>query len=174
MVRQPGDVSAWPRQASDQAGADRIACRHEHYRNVGRCLLGRDDRRSSTRKNYIDLEPNKLVHDLVEALCFGPAIFDGDSAAFDPTQLSQSLRASRYPLAEGSGCTRDEEADSRELRWLRTRRKWPCHRAPDQRDELPPLHSTTSSAATSRPAGTVRPSALAVLRLMAVSNLVGC
>jgi hypothetical protein len=101
------------------------------------CLLGRDDRRSSTRKNYIYLEPN---NDLVEALCFGPAIFDRDSAAFDPTQLSQSLRTSRYPLAEGSGCTRDEEADSRKLRRLRTRRKWPCHRATDKRDELASLH----------------------------------
>jgi hypothetical protein len=34
-------------------------------------------------------------------------------------------------------------------------------------------HSITSSAATSRPGGTVRPSAFAVLRLMTVSYLVG-
>ena len=35
-------------------------------------------------------------------------------------------------------------------------------------------HSITSSAATSSLSGTVRPSALAVLRLMTSSNLVGC
>jgi transposase len=42
-----------------------------------------------------------------------------------------------------------------------------CHKRP-----LAPRHSITSSAATSRPGGTVRPSAFAVLRLTIVSNLV--
>src|SRR5262245_3121475 len=37
----------------------------------------------------------------------------------------------------------------------------------------PPDHSITSSAATSKPGGTVRPSALAVLRLRVVSYLIG-
>ena len=39
---------------------------------------------------------------------------------------------------------------------------------------LQKVHSITSSAATSSDGGTVRPSALAVLTLMARSNLVGC
>src|SRR5262249_40761383 len=39
--------------------------------------------------------------------------------------------------------------------------------------ERAPLHSITSSAATRRPGGTVRPSAFAVLRLRTVSYLVG-
>jgi hypothetical protein len=47
-------------------------------------------------------------------------------------------------------------------------------RAAKQRDELPPFHSITSSAVASSAGGTVRPSALAVLRLMTNSNLVGC
>src|SRR5262249_59187563 len=38
----------------------------------------------------------------------------------------------------------------------------------------PPHHSITSSAVASSVRGTVRPSALAVLRLMTSSNLVGC
>jgi hypothetical protein len=41
-------------------------------------------------------------------------------------------------------------------------------------NELPPSHSITSSARASRFSGTVRPSALAVFRLMTSSNLVGC
>src|SRR6516162_3783382 len=45
-------------------------------------------------------------------------------------------------------------------------------RTAEQRDELAALHSITSSAATSRPGGTVRPSAFAVLMLRAVTNLV--
>src|SRR6266550_9191856 len=38
----------------------------------------------------------------------------------------------------------------------------------------PPHHSITSSARASSDGGTVRPSALAVVRLMTSSNLVGC
>src|SRR5260221_2077259 len=46
--------------------------------------------------------------------------------------------------------------------------------ASEQRDELAPVHSITSSARASSVSGTVRPSAFAVLRLMTSSNLVGC
>ena len=48
-----------------------------------------------------------------------------------------------------------------------------CSGPPQQRDELPPLHSITSSAMASSVCGTVRPRAFAVLRLMTSSNLVG-
>src|SRR6266567_1128873 len=41
-------------------------------------------------------------------------------------------------------------------------------------DELAPLHSITSSAVICMINGTVRPSALAVLRLITNSSLVGC
>ena len=58
------------------------------------------------------------------------------------------------------------------LRSLRLRRERPtCHRAPEQRDELAPPHSITSSACASSVAGTSRPSALAVCRLNTNSNL---
>jgi hypothetical protein len=46
-------------------------------------------------------------------------------------------------------------------------------RAADQRDELSPLHSITSSARASSCGGTYRPSDFAVLRLIASSYLVG-
>src|SRR5262249_42787053 len=59
-------------------------------------------------------------------------------------------------------------------RALRARRERPRRgRAADKRDELAPFHSITSSAATSSLSGTVRPSALAVLRLITSSYLVG-
>src|SRR5262249_5942628 len=58
---------------------------------------------------------------------------------------------------------------------LRPRLERPRHcRAAEQCDELAPLHSITSSARASNVAGMSRPSALAVLRLMTSSNLVGC
>jgi hypothetical protein len=43
----------------------------------------------------------------------------------------------------------------------------------EERDELTALHSITSSARAISVGGTSRPSALAVLRLMTISNFVG-
>ena len=61
----------------------------------------------------------------------------------------------------------------RHRRLLCSRRRRPRRRrAAEQRDELTALHSITSSAAASSLSGTVRPSALAVLRLSTNSNLV--
>src|SRR5262249_57931583 len=67
-----------------------------------------------------------------------------------------------------------KEPDHRYRRLLRARRERPrgCSAA-EQRDELAALHSNTSSARASRVGGTSRPSALAVLRLMPSSYLVG-
>src|SRR5262249_28512033 len=46
--------------------------------------------------------------------------------------------------------------------------------AAEQRDELASVHSITSSARASSVGGTSMPSALAVIKLMTKSNLVGC
>src|SRR5262245_14338579 len=68
-----------------------------------------------------------------------------------------------------------EHADApHPLGWLRPRRERPRHgRAAEKRDELSPLHSITVSARTSSSGGIVRPSALAVLRLMTNCTFVG-
>src|SRR5262249_37805089 len=55
---------------------------------------------------------------------------------------------------------------------LRGRRERSRRRAADERDELSPPHSITSSARASRVGGISRPSALAVLRLITSSYLV--
>src|SRR5262249_39431328 len=57
---------------------------------------------------------------------------------------------------------------------LRARRQRPCdRRATEQRDELAPLHSITSSASASSPCGKARPSVLATFTLRTSSNFVG-
>src|SRR5262249_37067626 len=68
-----------------------------------------------------------------------------------------------------------EHADApHPLALLRDRRERPRRRrAAEQRDELASLHSITSSARARSVGGTARRSALAVLRLMTSSNLVG-
>src|SRR6516165_6133208 len=67
-----------------------------------------------------------------------------------------------------------EDPDQRHHMLLRPRRTWPRRRAPEPRDEfLPSDHSIASSALSRIDCGTVRPSALAVLRFTAISNFVG-
>src|SRR5215472_5971859 len=67
-----------------------------------------------------------------------------------------------------------QEPDDRPAWLLRARRERPHRCAAEQRDELAPPHSITSSARASSDGGIVRPSALAVIRLITRSNLVGC
>jgi len=79
-----------------------------------------------------------------------------------------------HKTRRGIGRAASDESDHRH-RLLRARRDRPSRsRAAEQRDEVASFHSITSSARASSVGGTSRPSALAVLRLMANSNLVGC
>src|SRR5262249_7620990 len=81
--------------------------------------------------------------------------------------------AQRLPKGLPHRCVIDD-ADARDFRaLLRARRERPRSRTAEQRDEIAAPHSITSSARASNVGGTVRPSALAVLRLMTSSYLVG-
>jgi len=61
------------------------------------------------------------------------------------------------------------------LALLRARRERPrSRRAGEQRDELSPHHSITSSARARNVSGMLKPIPLAALRLTISSNLVGC
>src|SRR5262249_24788753 len=74
----------------------------------------------------------------------------------------------------GRGRAHEHADASHPLRLLRARRERPRRRAAEQRNELAPPHSITSSARASNVAGISRPSALAVLRFKISSNSVGC
>ena len=108
----------------------------------------------------------------VGAAC-APAIIDPDIAALGPAKLLHGL-LERHVTRTGGGLFGDacERADAAHL-LLRIRGVRHCERT-KPRDEVAPSHSITSSARASSVGGTVRPSALAVLRLMTNSNLVGC
>src|SRR5262249_48952518 len=66
-----------------------------------------------------------------------------------------------------------EKPDHRHRALLRARRERPRRSAAEQRDELVALHSITSSVRARTDVGISRPSALAVLRLITSSSLVG-
>src|SRR5262249_27953152 len=102
----------------------------------------------------------------------GRAIFDRDAAAFDIADFLESLsKSADLSIIE---LTAAQQANQRHRRLLRARRERPrCRRASEQRYEIAPLHSITSSARASSVGGTSRPSALAVFRLITSSYLVG-
>src|SRR4051812_28976637 len=108
-----------------------------------------------------------------DALC--PAELDVNVLAFDVTKFTkphpQCLHAGRGSSSGAESQVADTRYFGRLL--LRPRRERPSRRAAEQRDEIAAPHSITSSARASSVGGTVRLTALAVLRLMTSSYLVG-
>src|SRR5262249_28046049 len=103
-----------------------------------------------------------------------PAVFDPHVLTFDIAHFGKTAPECGIKM-HGVGLRQAAEiSDYRHLRLLRARRERPrSRRAAEQRDELAPLHSIPASARASTVVGMSRPSALAVLRLMTSSNLVG-
>src|SRR5262249_52958879 len=103
-----------------------------------------------------------------------PARFDGQVPTIDIASFTQPFVERAQPVCKLAGPFGAEHTNHRHRGLLRTRGERPRRRrAADERDELAAPHSTTSSARASRVSGTVRPSALAVLRLITNSYLVG-
>src|SRR5262249_51497535 len=127
------------------------------------------------RDDDIDLESDELGHDLDDPLVTSlrPAIFNCDCPSLGPAEFVQSLHKSGGPFALPRSPA--QEPGGRQFVLLRGRRERPRSRcAAKQRDEVAALHhSITSLARASTASGTVRPSALAVLRLITSSYLVG-
>src|SRR5262249_39088617 len=96
-------------------------------------------------------------------------------ATFLPSTKPVSLKPCRKADSIGPSDTRSaaEISDHRQ-RLLRPCLQRPCRRAAEQREERAALdHSITSSARASSVGGISRPGALAVLRLITKSYLVG-
>src|SRR5262245_42298670 len=106
-----------------------------------------------------------------------PSVFELVAAAFNPSERLEAIAKRANARLHFRIAFRPAQlhADAPHLRFLRACPERPRHRAAEQRDELaPPHHSITSSARASSGSGTVRPSALAVLRLMTSSSFVAC
>ena len=89
-----------------------------------------------------------------------PANVDGQILPFNVAALAHTItERAQHGRRRRHGC---ENPDAPDLRLLRDRRERPRGRATEQRDELAPSHSITSSARASSGVGRVRPSILAV------------
>src|SRR5215472_882032 len=107
-----------------------------------------------------------------------PAVFDRHILTLDIAGFVQALAERCRERDVPRSYRAVEKPDHRDCRLLRARREGPRSRAAEQRDELAPFHlrghSITSSARPRSESGTVRPRALAVLRLMISSTFVDC
>src|SRR6516164_4466856 len=115
-----------------------------------------------------------------KALCVAPAPTKVDThvTADRPARFLQPLqerRETRLSFRVVRGEIHEHADAAHALALLRACDERPrCRRAAEERDEVPPVHSITSSTATSSLSGTVRPSILAVEALMTSSNLLDC
>src|SRR5262249_37534578 len=93
-------------------------------------------------------------------LSVSPAIVQGDVPTFDESGIIQALPDHRDEGRVDGGRTGAEYANHRHRRLLRARHERPRRRrAAEQRDELPPSHSITSSAPASNISGSATPPA---------------
>src|SRR5262245_26902912 len=95
-------------------------------------------------------------------------ILDVDVTTIDVTKFAQPLLERLNKIRRCDRWKKVQDTNARDFpRLLRVRHnRQHRRRAAEQRDELAAFHSITSSAATSNLSGTVRPSILAVLRLI--------
>src|SRR5262249_13615763 len=167
-----GAIEAGDETAPDRVGASHVDDRYSRGRRLGRqcrylAAWCNNDRHLSTHE--IGGERGQLI-----VLSVGPAIVQGDVSTLEESDIFQALQDQRDERRVDGRRTRAENAAHRHRRLLRARRQRPrCRRAAEQRDELAPFHSITSSARNRNDEGTLRPSAFAVLRLTVNWTLTG-
>jgi hypothetical protein len=151
-----GGIAARPRQALDEAGADRVDHIDEHDRDgVGR-LFQRRHARAARRQNDVRRECDQFHG--VSATAYGivraPAVVDPHVAASGPAQLLQSLQERRdagLPFRIVRRCIYEHADVPHPAGLLRAHSERPrSRRAGEKGDELAPVHSITSSASCCR------------------------
>src|SRR5262249_19498596 len=177
-IHKAGNVAARPGQVIDEAGADRIGYAIEHNRNRPGLPPQRRHAQGASSQDDVRRECDQFcrVCAVAVAVVSPPAGGAPHVAAGAPAQLLQDLweRREAGPAVWIVRGRVHEHADTpNPLALLRPRRERPRRRTAEQSDERAPPHSITSSASASSLSGIWRPSAFAVLRLMASSNLFG-
>src|SRR5262249_23278554 len=172
-----GDIAAWAIECRHRARFDRIIPRDEYDRNGRSRGPGSCCRRASPDQ---DDHSYAAIHQLSRLLrksivvSLRPAVFECDVATLNVAGFSQALLDCSNKARVWSRRHAAEDADHGYRRLLRPRRERPrSRRAAEKRDQLAAVHSITSSARASTLAGISKPVALAVLRLITSSYLVG-
>ena len=174
-----GEVAARPGEAGDQARA-RPGRRHRRRRSGSSRSRFSPPAPQGCRRvdDHVDLAADEIGGQCGQPIIVAlrPAVFDRHVLSLDVAGFAQSL------VERGDNRLRPRPGEPL-LRKPITGIAFCCARRarghavtapPSSEHEVAPSHSMTSSARARIDGGTVRPSALAVLRLMTSSNLVGC
>ena len=167
-------VATWSAQAGNETELHGIArAGEDNGYSRGRRLRRQISRGIS--EDHSHLTTNQLSRHRRRSviLPLQPPVLDPHVLALDVAGFLQSLSKCRHVRRERPGRSAVEKADHRHCRLLRPRRERPSCCSAEQPDEVAASHSITSSARASTVAGTSRPSALAVFRLITSSYLVG-
>src|SRR6516225_2709640 len=171
------EITSRSAEGGDETKLDRVAAGIEHDWNRSGCCPCREHRSSVRRDNDGHPTTNQFGRHPWQPIisAIRPAVFDRHVSALDIARLLQALtECIQHGPVSVERCP-VQKPYHRHRRLLRACRERPrCCRAAEQRDELAPLHSITSSAMASSPGGKLRPNALAVLRLITKSNLIDC
>src|SRR5262249_33988938 len=175
---EAGDVPARLVEPWDDAAGDGFAHVPKDDWDRPRLTLDGNGRRSRVCQDDVGLQAHQLLRERsypIVVIAVPTEVHP--HVAIGPTQIRKRLREHRVATLALRivFVPRHEHADAPyAVALLRARHHRPRRRAPEPRDELsPPDHSITSSARRRIDCGTVRPSALAVLRFTTISNLVG-
>ena len=174
IQQQAREIAARPRQARDEARADRVGDVDEYDRDCAALPLQRGGDRRRLCEDHVGLQCDQLFRERLDLIQLGArkASVDADIAALRP---SKPFEPCRNP---GSHACMSGSSSATISTPMRRTRSVCCaraasgqrRRAAEQRDELAPPHSITSSTRASSAGGTSRPSALAVLRLTISSS----
>src|SRR6516162_6360318 len=170
--RDPRHVAAGVRQIAHRAGRDGVSEGGKDNRDRRGCFLDGANRQRRGGDDHVWPERHEFGREPWNGLgsAGSGAIDVGDAPALD---IAEIIHAS----AEGLEMLRQPGIKNSNLRkrgpLLRARRERPRGRSAEQSDEGAPPHSITSLARVTSDGGRSRPSALAVLRLIVNSILVG-
>src|SRR5215831_13441068 len=152
-----GEVAPWSAETGDKARLHGVAARIEDdWDSRGRRLSRLCRGLAATGDNNRNLARNEIVDQLRQALIptFRPSEFDRDVPPLDEACLTEALPKGGQHRSVGHRRSAAEISDHRH-RLLRAHRERPRRRrAAEQRDELAPFHSITSSARASSLSGT--------------------
>jgi hypothetical protein len=129
----------------------------------------------ANRENDVHTKLDQFRSELRKTVlpAFRVAPLDKKGFALDVAELPQTLSERREKVRTAGWPTRLDMPYFGDPHRPSRRKRPRSRRAAEHRDELAALHSITSSARASSVAGTSRPSAFAVLRLMISSYFVG-
>ena len=175
MGVEAGDVAARAGEAGCEPGSDEVVADGDDG-DRRRLVMGRERRRIPRRDQDVDAGRQKLGDQrrYPLRLSFGIALIEHKIAAENVSPIDKALPQAAAGDEFVVGRPDPDEADPRNLRLLRSRRERPRGSKAHEPDERAPPHSITSSAPASNIGGISIPSALAVLRLTIVLNLVAC